>query len=144
MEKRRVCKDCEPGSKRPAPHPGPRCTTHHRAVRTARKRTTHGKYVQATYGITEEQYWAIHALQGGRCYICQRASGRTRRLAVDHDHACCAELPACGQCVRGLLCKPCNRDVLGHLRDSTDALTRAVDYLTDPPAKRVLSPTGGT
>ena len=37
------CKDCEPGSKRPAPHPGPRCATHHRARRRAVSAAAHGR-----------------------------------------------------------------------------------------------------
>ena len=102
------------------------------------RKTAHGKYVLATYGITEDQYWAIYEVQGGRCYGCRRASGRSKRLAVDHDHACCPELPACGKCVRGLLCAHCNRDVLGHLRDEIAAFYRFIEYLTDPPARRVL------
>lgn len=128
--KPRRCKDCGPESRRPAPHPGPRCATCHRAVRTARSTATHGRYIEATYGITEDQYADILAVQDGRCYICQRATGARRRLAVDHDHVS-------GE-VRGLLCKPCNRDVLGHLRDSTDALFRAIEYLINPPARKVL------
>ncbi|MGH7867573.1 MAG: endonuclease domain-containing protein, partial [Candidatus Dormibacteraceae bacterium] len=39
------------------------------------------------------------------------------------------------------LCKPCNRDVLGHLRDDPAALQRAIDYLTNPPARAVLGET---
>lgn len=70
--------------------------------------------------------------QGGKCFICQRATGKRRRLAVDHDHKT-------GR-VRGLLCNPCNRDVLGHLRDSVAALERAVTYLKHPPADQVLTP----
>jgi recombination endonuclease VII len=139
--KRRVCKEAgdDPAhQKRPAPHAGPRCATCHRAVKAARRTTAHGLYVLKTYGITEDEYWALYELQGGRCYICQRATGRSKRLAVDHDHACCPETPACGRCVRGLLCRSCNRDVLGHLRDDVEALRRAIDYLTNPPAKRVI------
>lgn len=41
--------------------------------------------------------------------------------------------------MRGLLCKPCNRNVLGHLRDEVQALMRAIDYLTTPPARAVLN-----
>ncbi|WP_424923390.1 endonuclease VII domain-containing protein [Actinocrispum wychmicini] len=74
-------------------------------------------------------------MQGGRCAICQRATGRGKRLAVDHNHAT-------GE-VRGLLCKPCNRDVLGHLRDDVSAFERAIVYLTDPPARRMLSGSDG-
>ncbi len=37
-------------------------------------------------------------------------TGKTRALlVVDHDHACCPVDPySCGQCVRGLVCMPCN------------------------------------
>lgn len=140
--KRRVCKDAgdDPAhQKRPAPKPGPRCASCHRDVVRARRTSAHGVYVLKTYGITEQDYWSLYEAQGGRCYICQRATGRAKRLAVDHDHACCPETPACGQCVRALLCRSCNRDVLGHLRDDVMALQRAIECVTNPPARRVLS-----
>lgn len=125
------CRDCPPGTRRKAPHPGPRCATHHRERQRARRDAAHARHIEETYGITSEQYWDIYEAQGGRCYICQRAKGTGRkRLAVDHDHET-------GE-VRGLLCKPCNRDVLGHLRDSPDALRRAIEYLSNPPAREVL------
>lgn len=135
----RACKDCPTGSKRPAPYAGPRCYSHHKTVVKARRQTSHGNYVASTYGITEERYWALYELQGRKCYICRRATGKTKHLAVDHDHLCCPDTPTCGRCNRGLLCRGCNRDVLGHLRDSIEALQRAIDYLTDPPARKVLS-----
>jgi hypothetical protein len=135
----RRCKDCPPGSKRPASHPGPRCATHHRVVTKARRETAKARYVEKTYSITEPQYQAILREQGGVCYLCQRAKGNgKKRLSVDHDHACCPGPISCGRCVRGLLCKPCNRDVLGHLRDEVDAFRRGIEYLTNPPARRVL------
>ena len=129
------CKDCiaegaTTGHRRPTPYPGPRCKTHDLKVRGERSARQHGQYVEKVYGITGEQYWALHEAQGGRCYICQRASGKTRRLAVDHDHA--------SGYVRGLLCKPCNRDVIGHLRDSPAALRRGAEYLENPPAFAVI------
>ena len=80
------CKDCEPGSKRPAPHPGPRCVTHWRAEKKRRSKVAHGRGIQERYGIDEQQYDALYAIQGGRCAICLRATGKVRRLAVDHDH----------------------------------------------------------
>lgn len=129
----RVCKECIAEglkTRRPAPHPGPRCTTHHRARKKTSSKAAHAAYVAKTYGLSGEQYDRLYEEQGGRCYICQRANGRSKRLAVDHDHATGA--------VRGLLCKMCNRDVLGHLRDSTDALKRAIDYLENPPAVRLF------
>lgn len=123
------CKDCEPGTNRPSPWPGPRCATHHRAVIRARKIAAHGRHVETTYGITAAEYGALLAAQGHVCAICERATGRTKRLAVDHDHDTGA--------VRGILCSQCNYMLLG--RYDVDALTRAIDYLLDPPAPRALN-----
>ncbi|ERB55293.1 hypothetical protein N806_29715 [Rhodococcus sp. P27] len=129
----RVCIDCESEgitSKRKAPHPGPRCASHHRVRRNTRRTATHAKHIEATYGITTDEYWAIYESQGKVCAICKRANGSRKRLSVDHDHAT-------GE-VRGLLCTPCNRNVLGHLRDDAQALQRAIGYLSSPPARRVI------
>lgn len=83
------------------------------------------------YGLSAAEYWAIYEYQNGKCYICERAKGTgKRRLSVDHDHET--------GLVRGLLCLPCNRDILGHLRDSVAALLRAIRYLTNPPAFDVI------
>ena len=133
----RQCKDCGPGTKRPAPHPGPRCATHHRTVRKTRQAAAHGRRVTAVYSMTPQQYAALHEAQGGRCAICQRATGATRRLSVDHDHTCCNGPTSCGRCVRGLLCRPCN-DLLGHIRDDPATAARVVTYLDQPPARAVL------
>lgn len=133
------CKDCPSDKRRKAPHPGPRCRTHHRETLATRRRAAQIKRVSRIYGISEYEYRRIYEAQGRCCYICQRAKGTGRkRLSVDHDHSCCPGPTSCGKCVRGLLCLKCNRDVLGHLRDDPDALRRAVEYLTNPPAKRVL------
>ncbi len=133
---RRTCVDCEREgitTKRKIaigpngnPVPGPRCVTHHRAIRRSRSTNAWEKRLIATYGITAEEYNAIYEAQGGVCYICQRASGVRKRLSVDHDHET--------GYVRGLLCGPCNRDVVGHLRDDPEAFLRGVRYLTQPPA----------
>lgn len=135
----RRCKDCVSAGTdrgRPAPHPGPRCATHHRARRKTSKASTHEKYVQKTYGLRPGEYERILALQGGVCYLCRRAKGTTKKLAVDHDHACCPETPACGKCVRGLLCGPCNK-ILGHARDSVAFFDRGRSYLELPPGRIV-------
>jgi len=135
-----TCKDCEPGTKRPTPHPGPRCATHHRAVVKARREAARDKRIEQTYSLSPAEYEALLAIQGGVCAICRRATGKVRRLAVDHDHSCCDGPTSCGRCVRGLLCKPCNR-MLGHLRDDPEAARRAAEYLTYPPARDLRSPT---
>lgn len=131
------CKDCSGGS-RPAPYPGPRCATHHREFQRNKKDRSRDSYLQRTYGISEEEYEAIKEHQGGRCYICRRATGATKNLAVDHDHRHCSGKRGCRDCVRGLLCSTCNQKILGHLRDSVEALERAVGYLLNPPAQEVL------
>lgn len=128
------CKDCyaEFGRPdlvkkwRPAPFPGPRCTTHHRAKIKASKEAAHERRVQEVYGLGPGQYGELYRLQTGVCAICKRATGKTRKLSVDHDHAT-------GK-VRGLLCRPCN-DMLGHARDSYMFFYRAANYLMTPPAK---------
>lgn len=133
MSKRRQCKDCLAEgvtTKRKAPHPGPRCATHHRRFRQSKRAYSHSRHIGETYGITAEEYAAIYAAQGGVCYICRRATGARRRLAVDHDHGT--------GYVRGLLCKTCNYKVLGHLRDDTEAFQRAIDYINNPPAFGVI------
>jgi hypothetical protein len=107
------------------------------AVRKQRLDAAHDTYICKTYGVPPGTYKKLYEFQGGKCYICQRATGATRRLAMDHDHACCASTPTCGQCNRGLLCKPCNR-LLGHARDDAMFFGRAVDYLIYPPARTVL------
>jgi hypothetical protein len=96
--------------------------------------------VQATYGLLPGDYERLYIGQGQRCWICQRATGATRKLSVDHDHRKgCAHEPsrACRACVRGLLCRRCN-DLLGHVRDDTDTLYRALWYLANPPARSIL------
>jgi hypothetical protein len=127
--RRKNCVDCAAEgitTNRKAPHPGPRCTTHHRAKRTVRKAGAQEARWAKVYGISSDEYWAIHRSQYGACAICERATGATKRLSVDHCHKTGV--------VRGLLCTTCNRHVLGHLRDDTDALQRAIDYLKYPPA----------
>lgn len=150
----KVCKECLllPEAERPTrprpvvdsktgqQYPGPRCKTHHLAKRTADSLRSHGRTVATVYGITVEFYWALYEFQGGMCYICERAYGKSKRLAVDHDHKCDAgHSPdkACELCVRGLLCSTCNRKIVGHLRDDPAAFRRGAEYLEDPPARRL-------
>lgn len=134
-----VCKDCYPtveervnarlsGGKsrrvRPAPHPGPRCTTHWRERQRQVKAANHEKRVQNTYGLEKGEYARLYVFQGGLCALCRRATGASRRLSVDHDHKTGA--------VRGLLCRPCNT-LLGHARDRLSFFRRCIRYLTTTP-----------
>ena len=127
MTRRRRCKDCPDTSRRPASYPGPRCATHDRQVRRQRREAAWAQHIERTYGITADEYQLILDAQGGRCFICQRATGATRKLSVDHDHVT--------GLVRGLLCRPCNK-MLGHARDDSKMFDRAAGYLDRPPAHR--------
>lgn len=117
------------------PVPGGRCATHWRAERNRKRVANHARRVQNVYTLSIEDYESLKEFQGGVCAICQRATGQTKRLAVDHDHTCCAGKTSCGRCVRGLLCSPCN-SLLAHIRDSSPTARRIVAYLNSPPAKR--------
>lgn len=121
----RRCKDCPPDAPvRPAPNPGPRCATHHRVFKKAAKDRAHEARVGRVYGLLPGQYEELKYIQRGLCAICRKATGASKRLAVDHDHDT-------GE-VRGLLCKTCNHDLLG--KYSIEALQRAIGYLKTPPA----------
>lgn len=138
-----VCVDClalpddeRPPSPRPAPHGGPRsrrCHTHSLAERKRRKERDHEAMSIRVYGLEPGEYTALYEFQGGRCAICQIATGSSKALANDHDHNCCPGGGSCGKCLRGLLCSPCNL-LIG--RYSPAALTRALEYIRDPPMAR--------
>ena len=132
------CKDCKvererrglpyPAYPRPATYQGPRCASHWRAYKKLAKSGAHERRVRTEYGLKPGEYGKLYLAQGGTCAICQRATGATRRLSVDHDHKT--------GLVRALVCRPCN-DLLGHLRDDVEAARRLVAYLIEPPAKRL-------
>lgn len=142
---KRQCKDCAieyavkyaaseddklpPMPKRPAPFPGPRCATHDRVERKRVKSVAHERKVQATYGLQPGEYEQLYTLQNGTCALCRRATGKSKRLAVDHDHKT-------GQ-PRGLLCGPCNQ-LLGHGRDDPDFFQRIIEYLKLSPYTEML------
>jgi len=133
----RRCVDCPAAGKpRPAPHPGPRCATHHRAAVKARKARAAELAAARRYGVGPGDYERQLAAQGGVCAGCgprTGRNGRTKRLAWDHNHTT-------GE-VRGLLCSTCNRTV-GAFRDDAETFQRLADYLRNPPARAVLGHTG--
>ena len=83
-------------------------------------------HLKTKYGITIDEYDAMHDNQGGVCAICglpettTKGDGVVKRLAVDHCHTT-------GK-VRGLLCNDCNRGI-GLLKDDVALLTNSVLYL---------------
>ena len=132
------CRDCKAEGKpltRAAPYVGPRCRTHWNEKRRADRLRRSQRHVETTYGLTPAQYDALYAAQGGRCAICRRGMGLSKRLAVDHDHACCIGPRSCGRCVRGRLDAVCN-DILAAFRDSPETFERGAAYLRDWPSRR--------
>lgn len=146
------CRDClteagsvealaaSPQGKRPAPHPGPRCTTHHRVRKVLVKAREHDRRVLAVYGLEPGDYQRLYEAQGGRCAIFTcRAKGKSRMLAVEHDHRCQAshggQIRRC--CVRGLTCAVHN-EWIGRSGDNPDVFRSIADYLEHPPAKGIL------
>ena len=79
----------------------------------------------ARYGITLDEYNAMHAEQDGLCGICGKPEyivmrGETKRLVIDHDHDT-------GK-VRALLCDGCNTG-LAKFKENPDALREAAQYI---------------
>ena len=97
---------------------------------TCQKRTqssnTKDRRLQETYSISHEEWQAILTSQGGVCAIC---NGKRPQYDTDHDHALERMGMPIRDCIRGLLCKRCNRRLLPAALDSIDLLLRAMDYL---------------
>jgi hypothetical protein len=137
------CKDCQ-STTRKLPYPGPRCITCHRARKKIVKRSAHSSRMFKDYKLAPGEYDALYEAQGGMCFTCGEWTGNrglSKKLSVDHNHACCLTTPTCGKCTRGLICGPCNTR-LGELGDSKGhaiaRLNKLISYLQDPPAQRLL------
>lgn len=141
MTRQTRCIDCNAEGRqtsRAALKPGPRCEEHHRTRKRAISLAAHAKRIEKNFSISSEIYWAIYEFQGGKCFGCQRATGKTKRLAVDHDHSCTAGHEpnvGCIECIRALLCGYCN-EVIGRL--DVQALQRLIVVLVEKPAQRVI------
>jgi len=98
------------------------------------KKHMYDKNIIKRYKLDRDAYERLKTFQGGKCAICQRATGASRHLSVDHDHSCCSDVNSCGNCVRGLICGHCNR-MLGFARDDPEMFKRAAQYLREPPAQ---------
>lgn len=92
--------------------------------------------ITSRYGITLQQYRALHDAQGGVCAICGGTNANEYRLSIDHDHSCCPGMGSCGRCIRGLLCGKCNL-VLGHADDDASRLRLAANYLDNSKVRDV-------
>jgi hypothetical protein len=85
------------------------------------------------YEITPVEYRALYRAQGGRCYICRRATGASKRLGVDHNHMT-GEVRAL-VCTGSLNANTCNRLIAIY---DHPKLVRAVQVLSDPPPARAV------
>ena len=103
-----------------------------RKPRTEESEEAHLKYIERTYKITSLMYKILIKFQGGRCYACP-ATGRSRRLSVDHNHQT-------GE-VRMMLCNACN-NVVGHFKDNPERLIRLGMALINPPSRRAWQAQG--
>jgi hypothetical protein len=87
-------------------------------------------YLKRKYGISKEDFAKLSIDQGGVCFICG-ASPKSRSLHVDHIHVKgYKKLPPEKKrlYVRGLLCFPCNKLLVG--RGMTiEKAERLVKYL---------------
>lgn len=108
---------------------GGRCATHWRDEKKRRKTAAHEKRVQKVYGLPPGDYDRLYEAQGGKCAICRIATGVTKALAVDHDHET--------GLAYGLLCGPCNKDVMGRSRRDVAFFVRCIQYLDNPPARQL-------
>jgi hypothetical protein len=84
--------------------------------------------LKSIFNMTIEQYEEMLRLQGGKCAICREVDSGGKRLAVDHDRACCPGRKSCGSCIRGLLCNKCNQGI-GYFDDDPDRILAAIRYL---------------
>lgn len=100
-----------------------------RKERKLRQAKAYTAKLRRDYGLGSDEYAQIKRVQGGRCAICGIATGRSKRLSVDHCHKT--------REVRGILCSVCN-SFLGTIRDNPEAGERLAEYLRNPPAREAL------
>lgn len=118
-----------------------RCFRCQKIAERKQRQSSHERHINLTYGITGAEYKQLLGYQAGKCAICCRATGRSRRLAVDHDHSCKEGHPpkyGCPECVRGLLCYLCN-DYIGKMHDDPKVGERMARYLREPPWSKLRS-----
>lgn len=93
------------------------------------------------HGLRPEDWTALWADQGGRCYLCS-ADLVEGKVHVEHDHSCCPKGRSCEICRRGLACGTCNRSIAlagddpGRLRRMADALEIAKREVAERMASR--------
>lgn len=131
------CRNCRNTRQREAHRQNPEkyreYTKEWRAKNQHKLRAIRRKWTIATYGLTEQEYNKMLAIQGGVCASC--GDGPTRGyLVIDHDHGT--------NKVRGLLCDRCNM-ALGMLKDDLKRIRALYYYIERSTCKSGLSVQGG-
>ncbi len=108
-------------------YPASHLSVYEKNCKDCKKAFMQKNFRKYNYGITDEQYQEKLEAQNHACAICgSKHQAKTKNgketLHIDHDHTT-------GN-VRGLLCRECNL-ALGHMKDSTANLLRAIRYLED-------------
>ena len=129
----KTCSKC--GEEKPIDHfypnrrPCKMCMrAYHQAFAAARPHYHRNRNLLRRYGISADEYQTLLANQNFVCPICEVEISETleykakRPVVVDHNHET-------GE-VRGILCSGCNL-VLGHARENTTILYKAIVYLSE-------------
>lgn len=96
------------------------------------------------FQMTEESYAELLEAQGDGCAICGVTQPDGSVWHIDHDHTCCPVdiVTTCGNCVRGLLCPPCNTRALAwyeRLPAELQTFDLLNNYLNNPPYRMYMS-----
>ena len=92
------------------------------------RQTVRNQNLKRWYGIDESRYNEILDSQDNKCAGCKKDQSEfDYALCVDHDHNCCPE-KSCGNCIRGLLCKPCNWGE-GHLLGNPNTYFSLLEHI---------------
>jgi hypothetical protein len=114
------------------------CRTCAPIVKKERKHNAHETRVAATYGLRPGEYEKLYLAQGGKCAVKDcRATGRTKLLAVEHDH----HVNGKRESIRGLMCSMHN-NWIGKANDDPTVFESIAEYLRHPPAFDVLGTNG--
>lgn len=109
-----------------------RCRAHLTAFKVRQRKNKRANHVERTYDISAEDNHALYIYQGGKCWICRKATGASKSLAVEHDHA--------DDWVRGRCCSTCNQFITRQLGEDPEAAQRLVSYFSgDTPFRRMLA-----
>ncbi len=85
------------------------------------KEKAKNRRLKRLYNITREQYDKMNEAQNGRCKLCANDPAPGKSLAVDHCHET-------GK-VRGLLCRMCNRNIIGLIESQGIDPQKIVEHL---------------